>query len=116
MTVSRRPSLHGANFVQLSEFLLARGIAVAIHQDAAAAYITHDVDPTALNAALAAFVNDGAWRPPLPGDLPGHAAHLVSYLNATPAQIAALTQAQKDHVLQDVVRALRWFLDDRLGT
>jgi hypothetical protein len=117
MTVSRRPSLVNANMTQLSEHLLAQDISTSMRQEIGdALYITHDVVPAALDIALASFVNDPEWRPPLPGDLPAHAQHLVTYLAATPAQIAALTQAQKDHVLQDCVRALRWYLDERLGT
>jgi hypothetical protein len=116
----RRPGLVTADPVEVSEFLLgAFGPGHSIRTvPGDAMFINITQTAAALDAALATYTPVapiGKYRSPLPGTLATHVAHLQAYLAATPAQIAALTQAQKDHVLQDCVLALKLLIDDRLA-
>lgn len=111
----RRPSLLGANLLQLSEYLLAQGIQSSCRAESDAVYITIAGTSVELTSALVGFVNDPAWKAPLPGTLPAHVQHLADFLAATPVQLAALTQAQRDHATQDIIRVLKTLIDTRLG-
>ncbi len=115
MPAYRRPSLLTADMVEVSEHLLSKGIHSSIGKDETAMIIVMSGTSAELTTALADFPNLGFYRTPLPTALQTHTQHLVDFLAATPAQLAALTQAQRDHALQDVVRALKLIVDDRLG-
>jgi len=110
-----RPTLLTADQTEVAQWLLSKAMMCSIRKDATAMIITIAGTSADLDAALTGFPNLGFYRAALPGTLSVHIQHLASYLAATPAQIAGLTQAQKDHVLQDCVLALKLAVDDRLG-
>lgn len=117
----RRPALVNADPREVTAHLLSKGLVEPstrmVPDDAL--YITIAGTDQQLTTALADYTPvavQGSYRQPLPGDLPQHVQHLTAYLGATAPQIAAMTQAQKDHVLQDCVRALARLIDDRLGS
>jgi hypothetical protein len=112
----RRPSLVNANTIELSEHLRTKGIECSTRLEKGdALYITIAGTSAELTSALSDFPNTGVWRQALPAGILTHAQHLIDYAALTPAQLVSLPQASKDHVEQDIIRALKFLLDDRLG-
>jgi hypothetical protein len=117
----------GVDPAEVSDYL--RGVFPA---SAIASYMRGDVlhvevterSAEEIDAALQAFtpttsggdVSDPGsltWRQ-LPAELRTHAPHLRQFYTATAAQRAALTQEQRDHVLEDVIRVLIVLVDRKI--
>lgn len=121
MPEHRRPSLLNAHQVEVSEHLLSKGIESSIRKDATAMLITIEGTSDDLNAAMADFANIGSYRSPLPTAIQTHTQHLIDFRSAVRAGTfgAGMTATQRrdqtEHVLADVIDAIRLMIDDRLG-
>lgn len=120
MTVARYPALRGADLAQLGWHLRPLPVERLENRDDGC-YITHEADPAALDAAVAAYVEERDWRPPLPDAIRTHVGHLRDFRNAVRAGTFGngMTAAQRrdatEHVIADLIDGLRLMLDDRLG-
>jgi len=122
MAVSLRPDLTTADGVEVTDHLAALGwtaIQTGLDQQAEPPVLVVKANHASrdLEADLDAFAGTavrGAYIGLLPLELRAHAIHLRDFGKASPAQIAALSEAEKWHVLKDVCRALAVLVDQRL--
>lgn len=112
-----RPDLINANPVELGEYLRVNGVTSAITLTADGLLIETDIDADALMSAfVSTTTRDEEFVAPVPASAPvaTHLQHLKDFRNTVRSGGPAPTLAQTQHVLADVIDALR-LLDARLS-
>lgn len=108
-----RPDLAGIDPAELSDYLLSLGIHCRTLLSQEGLVIETDVDA---ESALASFVPTSTmdWAtlkstyvPPLPAYIADHVQHLRDFRAAVRDGVA-VTNAQRDHVIADLIDALRY--------
>jgi hypothetical protein len=112
------PALVNAHPAEISDHLLDAGLTgVETSRAAEGVTITADQGDAAIEAALAGFVPVTttaveSWRGSLPAAVQQHLSHLIDYRTSVrngtqAAKTAAVRQAEAEHVIADVIDALR---------